>query len=203
MTELAVLQAVRLKGRVDAATAARCADLPEAEAQATLDTLLADGHVKGGPAVRITPEGRNRLTALTDAERTGVDQAALEAVYDDFHHANDALKRVVTDWQMKDEQTPNDHTDAAYDQAVIGRLIDSVDAEFRPMLERMITIAPRLTPYRTRFDTAVAALRAGDTTYVARPVQDSYHTVWFELHEEIIGLLGRTRADEAAAGRAV
>jgi hypothetical protein len=27
--------------------------------------------------------------------------------------------------------------------------------------------------------------------------------VWFEFHEELIGLLGRTRAEEAAAGRAV
>ncbi len=31
---------------------------------------------------------------------------------------------------------------------------------------------------------------------------DSYHTLWFELHEELIQALGRTRADEAAAGRA-
>jgi hypothetical protein len=31
---------------------------------------------------------------------------------------------------------------------------------------------------------------------------DSFHTVWFELHEDLIGLLGRTRAEEAAAGRA-
>jgi pyruvate,orthophosphate dikinase len=31
---------------------------------------------------------------------------------------------------------------------------------------------------------------------------DSYHTVWFELHEDLIGLAGLSRADEAAAGRA-
>ncbi len=31
---------------------------------------------------------------------------------------------------------------------------------------------------------------------------DSYHTVWFELHEELIALSGLTREDEAAAGRA-
>jgi len=28
------------------------------------------------------------------------------------------------------------------------------------------------------------------------------HTLWFELHEELIHLTGRTRAGEAAAGRA-
>jgi hypothetical protein len=29
----------------------------------------------------------------------------------------------------------------------------------------------------------------------------SHHTVWFELHEELIRLTGRNRADEAAGGR--
>jgi len=37
----------------------------------------------------------------------------------------------------------------------------------------------------------------GEATYVARPILDSYHTVWFEYHEELIGLLGLSRAEEA------
>lgn len=203
MSELAVLQAVRMKGRADAAAVARSADVAKRLAQESLDTLLAEGLVKGGPAVRITAEGRERLAQLAAAERAEVDAAALEAVYADFHHPNDALKEVVTAWQLKDPATPNDHADAAYDAAVIARLLDEVDVAFRPLLERLIAIAPRLAAYRTRFDATVAALRGGDTTYVARPIMDSYHTVWFELHEEIIGLLGRTRSDEAAAGRAL
>ncbi len=203
MNELAVLQAIRLKGRADAAAVALCTDGSESEAQGLLDELLAGGLLKGGPAVRITPEGRARLDELTTAERATIDKQALEAVYEDFHAVNDELKAVVTSWQMKDEQTPNDHTNAAYDGAVVARLVDDVDAQFRPLLERTIALVPRLTPYRTRFDHALARLRDGDTTYVAKPVMDSYHTVWFELHEELIGLLGRTRTDEALAGRAL
>jgi pyruvate,orthophosphate dikinase len=37
---------------------------------------------------------------------------------------------------------------------------------------------------------------------VASPQVDSYHSVWFELHEDLIRLAGRNRADETAAGRA-
>ena len=37
---------------------------------------------------------------------------------------------------------------------------------------------------------------------MASPSVDSYHGVWFELHETLILLAGRNRADEAAAGRA-
>ena len=43
---------------------------------------------------------------------------------------------------------------------------------------------------------------AGDQRYVASPRVDSYHGVWFELHEDLIALAGRRRADEVAAGRA-
>ena len=203
MNELAALQAVRLKGRADAAVVARSCGLTESAAQALLDQFLAGGLVKGGPTVRITAEGRDHLATLTAAERDGIDQAGLTALYEEFDHHNEALKAVVTSWQLKDLDTPNDHTDAAYDAAVIAKLIDSVDTDFRPLLDRLVATAPRLCGYRDRFDAAVAALRAGDHSYVAKPILDSYHTVWFELHEELIGMLGRTRLDEAAAGRAV
>jgi pyruvate,orthophosphate dikinase len=66
----------------------------------------------------------------------------------------------------------------------------------------MLATVGRLAPYASRFDHAVQQLRAGDTTFIARPIIDSYHTVWFELHEDLIGLLGLSRKDEAAAGRA-
>jgi hypothetical protein len=52
-----------------------------------------------------------------------------------------------------------------------------------------------------RFADALEAVRGGDNTMFGRPLGDSYHTVWFELHEELIALSGRTRAEEAAAGR--
>jgi len=42
----------------------------------------------------------------------------------------------------------------------------------------------------------------GDQRYVASPRVDSYHSIWFELHEDLIQLAGRTREDEVAAGRA-
>lgn len=202
MSEQAVLQAVRLKGRADAAAVAKATGLAEDDVQAELERLAAAGLLKAGAAARITPEGRARLEELATAERATVDVQALTAVYEEFHAVNDGLKELMTSWQLKDADTPNDHTDAEYDGAVIERLY-VLDERFRPLLERMIAIAPRLAPYRARFDLAVEQLRAGDTTYFARPIMDSYHTVWFELHEELISLLGRTRIDEALAGRAL
>ena len=43
-------------------------------------------------------------------------------------------------------------------------------------------------------------MAAGDVSMLASPLKDSFHTVWFEYHEELIHLSGRNRADEEAAG---
>jgi hypothetical protein len=64
------------------------------------------------------------------------------------------------------------------------------------------SLVPRLGPYPARFAAAMARVAQGDTEYVARPMIDSYHTVWFEFHEELIQASGTTREAEAAAGRA-
>jgi hypothetical protein len=59
-----------------------------------------------------------------------------------------------------------------------------------------------LAIYKERLDRALAQAQAGDGRFVASPRVDSYHGVWFELHEDLIQLAGRTREDEVAAGRA-
>lgn len=203
MSELSLLQALRFKGRLAPEEAAITTGLAEADAEGALQTLVGKelaSQVK--TAYRITPTGRERLARLLDAERAGIDHRALEAAYDDYDEVNSAVKEIVTAWQMKDADTPNDHADPDYDAGVIERLV-SLHERFHSLLDQIIEVAPRLTRYRARFATAIDRIRAGDQSFVARPIVDSYHTVWFELHEELIGLLGRTRADEAAAGRAV
>jgi hypothetical protein len=71
-----------------------------------------------------------------------------------------------------------------------------------PVAHGAAALVPRLTPYARRLDEAVAKVKAGDVKYFMSPRVESYHTVWFEFHEELIAMTGRTRAAEAAAGRA-
>lgn len=199
--ELAALQAARLKGRLTAELAAPSCDIDIDDASTLLAGLREAGLVKGEAAVRLTPEGRTRLAELVEAERVTVDADALKSLYEEFDHHNTDLKQVISDWQLKNGE-PNDHTDAEYDRAVIDRLIN-IDNGFQPLVARIAELAPRLATCAARFRNALKLIQAGDTGYVARPIIDSYHTVWFEFHEELIGLLGLSREEEAAAGRAV
>ncbi|NNH74266.1 hypothetical protein HLB23_31190 [Nocardia uniformis] len=202
VTELDLLRLIGIKGRVNAENLAASLGTEVDDIAARCADLVTAGLCASTPAgFRLTPDGRPRLNELLTAECGTVDHAAITGAYDEFCVYNQDLKVIITDWQMKDAATVNDHADADYDTAVLGRLT-ATHQRLRPLIARLGAIAPRLTRYAARLDRAVERIAAGDHTYVARPIMDSYHTVWFELHEDLIGLCGRTRAEEAAAGRA-
>lgn len=195
---LTLLQAARLKGRLRPEVAGLFA--PEAAAE--LGALADAGLVTLTPAgARLTPAGRDRLADLIRAEHDAVDQAQLEVLYDEFDRHNRAIKATITSWQVKPDGTANDHADPAYDGDVIGQLALGHE-RFEPLLTKVAVVAPRLSHYPARFADAISRARSGDAGAVAHPLQDSYHQIWFELHEDLIGLLGRSREAEASAGRA-
>jgi hypothetical protein len=200
MSELTVLQAVRLKGRTSEADLVATLDEDPADVAATLAQLTAVGLLVTGKALRISPEGRARLNALLAEERSGVDQNVLATSYGDFRAVNNEFKALVSDWQIKDGQ-PNSHDDAEYDAAVLNRL-DNVHQQVLPVIATVTTLLPRLRGYAAKLNSALDKVKAGDTTWLARPIIDSYHTVWFELHEELIAASGLTREEEARAGHA-
>ena len=130
MTELAVLQAVRLKGRVTLADLAATLDEDLDDVTKAAEQLTESGLLVGGATLRISPGGRERLDALLAAERKGIDTAAMAAAYDDFRSVNPDFKALVTEWQLKGGPAgkPNTHDDAEYDAAVLTRL-DEVHAQ--------------------------------------------------------------------------
>jgi pyruvate,orthophosphate dikinase len=114
------------------------------------------------------------------------------ALLDDFDDVNARLKATVATWQMGLEEG---------DGASMLCDLDAVHAEVDGWLEGLAG-AYLVELYRVRLRRALDRVRSGDADWVLSPRVDSYHSVWFELHEHLIRLAGRTRADEAAAGRA-
>ena len=155
-------------------------------------------------AYRLSQSGTTRADDLHAAERDawGTDNAT--AALDAFLELDHRMKTAVTAWQLRDDaegQVVNDHSDAAYDAAVLERLA-SIHADTVAWLKLLDAGPPRLADYGVRLGRAIEHALAGDQRYVASPRVDSYHGIWFELHEDLIQLAGRTREDEAAAGRA-
>lgn len=200
MSELTVLQAIRLKGRIGEADLVATLSEDPADVAATLAHLTEDGQLVTGKALRINVEGRARLDALLAEERSSVDQNTLAVAYCEFRAINHEFKALVSDWQIKDGQ-PNSHEDAEYDAAILDRLA-GVHQKVLPVIATVATQLPRLGAYAAKLNSALDKVKAGDTVWLARPIIDSYHTVWFELHEELIAARGLTREEEARAGHA-
>jgi hypothetical protein len=198
--ELRVLQAVRLKGRIAPADiVATVGEEPTAVTDAVRAATEA-GLLIEGKTVRLSPEGRARLSELLAAERENADQIAISDAYHEFRGVYADFKALVADWQLKNGE-PNPHDDQQYDSAVLARLVD-VHERVTPVTAAVASQLPRLARYSDKLEAALAKVQSGDTTWLTRPIVDSYHTVWFELHEELILAAGLTRESEAQAGHA-
>jgi hypothetical protein len=197
---LEILQTVRLKGRVRLADLAATLDADVTDVTATVQHLTAAGLLVEGPIVRIAPGGRVRLTELLATERQGLDSNVIAAAYNEFQSVNRDFKALVTDWQLRDGQ-PNQHDDPEYDAAVLARL-DDVHRRVTPIIEAVTAQLPRLRGYPAKLAAALSKVKAGEIAWLTRPLIDSYHTVWFELHEELILAAGLTRDQAARSGDA-
>ena len=124
----------------------------------------------------------------------------IEAAYGTFLDLNRRMLSVLTAWQVRsdgDDQVPNDHLDAAYDRSVLADL-RLLDDDLRGLIDGLGATLPRYSGYADRLDGAWQRVSAGDLSWVDRPRIDSIHTLWFELHEDLLATLGLDRAAETA-----
>jgi hypothetical protein len=193
-----LLHVLRIKGR---ATPEVLEEALDVDAATALEQLAAQGLVEPTRAgYRITAAGDRRVEELYAAERRRIGPM-IEDVYESFLPLNDEVKQIVTDWQcvMVDGQLLlNDHSDRAHDDEVLDRL-QRADARIVEALIPLTTVLPRLDLYARRLRRALGRIRGGDGSMVAAPNKDSYHTVWFELHEDLLCTLGLERGAEGGA----
>ena len=198
--ELLALHGLAVKKAGDAgAVATVLGQSREAVAQA-LDAAVAAGHAVGAKATyMVTPAGREWLSErYPDAYAEFRANPAATTAYERFEKINRELLKLFTDWQMMPsaggERVANDHSDPDYDHDVIDRL-GALHERAERVLERFAELDPRLEVYRRRLDEAYDKVLAGEHDFVSGARIDSYHTVWFELHEDLLRMLGREREE--------
>ena len=182
---------------------------PEAVAR-ELDDLVAEGLAEliGGSALagmfQLAEDGKavGAEAIVADRERWGLENAV--KALDDLLPLDLRMKEIMTGWQLREvdgEQVINDHTDEQHDAAIL-KGFQSLHEDATAWLKSLVEGLSRLQSYVNRLDRAAGMVDGGDANYLASPRLDSYHNVWFELHEDLILLADRTREEEVAAGRA-
>ncbi|MFJ7987260.1 transcriptional regulator [Streptomyces sp. NPDC096351] len=205
--ELLALHAVRLKGVADDAEAAARYGL---DAEVVGEALL-DHEARGWVTRRafagtrgwtLTDSGRAEGERLLAGElaRAGLGPFVRQR-YETFLAHNARCLRACTDWQVRADGTGrlavNDHGDAVWDGRVLdeltalGRVIEGLTEELGARIDRFAGYGPRFTG-------ALARVRRGELSWVDRVKEDSCHTVWMELHEDLLATLGIARGEEPA-----
>lgn len=198
-TDLLVLHALRCIGFAGLARVSEATGLPEPEAESELIDLAVAGlvtHVPGDfGGWGLTEAGR-----AADAERiseeldTAGTRTAVAEAYDDFLVLNPELLDLCTAWQTRSVDgvaTLNDHTDPAYDSRVLDRLTD-FDQRADVVCADLSAAMLRFQRYRARLTHALGRAKSGALDYVTDSMA-SYHTVWFQLHEDLLNTLGIPR----------
>lgn len=194
-----VLHGAALKRNSEASEIAGIIGLPLSEVEDELASAVASGRV-------VSNNGRFMLAPLTDVglrSRYSLHFGALredEAFvqpYEAFERVNNTLKQVITDWQtmtVGGKSVANDHSDPDYDAEVIDRL-GAVHEQVEPILKRLASRLPRLSIYADKLLDALEKAEDGDHEWVSDIRRESYHTVWFELHEDLLRIMGREREE--------
>jgi hypothetical protein len=123
-------------------------------------------------------------------------ESAARRAYDQFLGLNAEFLQVSTDWQVRPGNVPNDHRDTDYDRGVLARL-GAIDERIGPIVRRLGNEVARFVDYRARLSRALRRARDGEHDWFLSPKCDSYHTVWMQLHEDLLLALGFERADES------
>jgi len=202
---LLALHGLRLHGRAEAAPVAEYMGAEVGVIDAELRSLeargLVDHRIGRFPGFGLTAEGRAEGERLLAEE---LDQHGLrphvEAAYEEFLAYNRQLLTICSTWQLRSvggATVPNDHADPDHDRAVIAA-VDSLDHHVRPVLSALRDGLDRFAGHETRLRYALDHVLAGEHDWLTKPMFPSYHSCWFELHEDLLATLGRERTTEGS-----
>jgi hypothetical protein len=202
-----VMHGLRLKGFAEAAAVGEAVGVSEADAKPVLDQLVVDGQAtyRDGKlsGFTLTRAGREQHAQLLSDELDAAGtRAAVQHAYQRFLQLNTDLLTICTAWQLRDidgASTVNDHSDGGYDAGVIEQLV-TLHAGVEPICDDLGATLDRYAGYGPRLSHAVERVRAGDGDWFTKPMIPSYHTVWFEMHEDLLCTLGIERGAEGEGG---
>jgi hypothetical protein len=191
------LHGLAIKKHGGPAEVAALVGLTEDRVAALLEEAAARGRAaKAGGRYMLTPAAqvalRGEYGRIYGALRGNAEMAA---AYDAFEKVNAELKALITDWQTVEvagSRVPNTHDDRAHDARIIDRL-GALHETAERVIGRMAAHLPRLATYMRLLTEALEKAEDGAHEWVSDARLPSYHTVWFEMHEDLLRVLGRVR----------
>lgn len=154
----------------------------------------------GSSGWSLTDAGRveNECRLSLELDNAGAREVVRQA-HAEFVPLNRRFATACTNWQVRptrtDPMAANDHTDWGWDERVL-RTLDSLDRALRSVAEPLAATLQRFDGYADRYSAARAKVDTGQRRFVDAPDIDSCHTVWIQLHEDLLATLGIPRGSD-------
>lgn len=196
--DFSVLAALLMKKIATAGVISDVTGLPSDQVCRSFDGLESVGAIfRAEGNAMSTPAGTELMTAYADRTYGALRGAEFERWHLRFEPLNRQFLAAITAWQTVDvggTKVPNEHADREYDDGVRAR-IDGIVEKMTRLLEQLGLQVPRLLRYRDRLNAALGKIYAGDVRFISDVTVDSVHNVWFEMHEDVLLVLGKQRDD--------
>ena len=181
----AVLHVVRVRGPSSAAELERalCEEVQASLAELERSRLLVSA-AEAPLRWRLTEAGRVRSDECLRAAQPGVSQL-LAAFADEFLRHDLAVKTLCTSWQEIGAAAGAARWDMLAD-------LEDIASRVQPTVAAVAREAPRFGGYLARLRESLLLAR-DDPRHVTSPFVDSFHSVWFECHEDLILCRGLER----------
>ena len=198
--EFTVLHTLRCAGTVPPERVAGITGLE----QDRIESVLIDLGVQGWVRRETGPFGGG-WTLTADGHRTDAEWVAdelwdrqargeVERALRDFTELNPVLLDLCSAWQLRPVGAGtvlNDHSDPGHDARILAG-IDECLAGLDVVLDGVTPALPRFDRYGSRLHWARERVAQGELSAVADDLE-SIHTIWFQLHEDLLVTLGLTR----------
>ncbi|MEV6303052.1 transcriptional regulator [Actinoplanes sp. NPDC051861] len=181
-----VLHSLRCMGYAELTRIADVTGSTPSEVESDLIDLAVDGFVVRTPPPfptwGLTEAGKaeDARQVLDEVSKAGVRDDVLSA-YKKFLILNPELLDLCSAALDEDLETAR----------VLARFED-LDKRAEPICSSLAAALPRFGAYSVRLGAALDRARSGEREYLASAT-DSYHGVWFQLHEDLLATLGIPR----------
>lgn len=171
-------------------SAAEIIGCPSGSVEATLAELAASGLVTTDGLVILTAAGTALLESAYARDRQKLRDPDRAGLLSDFRPLGRELKQLARRWQ--DAESKDD-----WDER-LACVVTLAGLHYRThsFISKYEKSLPRLKEYRERFARAHRLIQEGNTEYMVSATLDSYHTIWFQLHEDLLRVLQRDRDPE-------
>lgn len=184
-SETRLLQFLAMEGLAEEETIVEAVDESAATIESTLADLKAEGAVENEGFWYLTDEGEHRLNQRLRERFSEPELDELETVHEEFESFDTEFKTLANEWQRTEAKA--DREDLIEDLLAFHHRVVDYFADYDGAIRDVYQ------PYLDNLATATEKLTAGEQAYFTGTEVDSYHTVWFRFHDDLLRTLGKDR----------